>query len=888
MDDREHTAAVVTLSDERARRPALTGGKTANLARLLSASFRVPEGLCVTTEVYHKLIDDEVICSLIGELEGIGPDGPAKSRELTAAIRERIEAGSLPANVRGAVTELIDEEAVYAVRSSATAEDLPSASFAGQHDTVLNVSGVDAVEEAVLRCMASLFTERAVSYRAVNQIPHSDVAMAVVVQRMIDAESSGVLFTADPTSGRRSIASIDAAFGLGEAVVSGTVTAESIQVDRRSGEILDRRPQGNADSDTDSNAGGPVLDVAQIAELVEVGGRIEDLFDSPQDVEWSFTDENLWILQSRPITTLWPIPSPPPESDGLHVYYSWNHRQGMTEVMPPLVADCWLRTMRGILDRMGFRPAIGPVPVTGGGLVYIDMTAFLVSDRIRPKMLDGLDEFDRQAIAPLKEVMEQRGDELPDSSLLRGISPGQSLVSGLRLGVVFLRSVDSILRGMVGSYHEEVPSRGRRWADELAGNLIQRIRAGATVRDRIELVLEANDEAAWKAMSQALMLWNIYYYRSRINRLCGDAEEEIEALQRGLRQNVTTAMMLELGDLTDIARDLPAVEEAIIEGADLDEIQETEGGKEFVAAFERFLERYGFRAPAEIEFSRPRYHEDPSPLLSSIQTSLKSGSRGEHLRHMERLEDKADEAIETLMYRAGKGIFGSIRRRRVRANAVRFRSYLAMRELTKYALSQLLSETRRQVLEAGEHLAREGGLEAVDDVWYFTLDELLDALHEPSRPPAIDINQRRSDLRRYRQQRPARVITSDGEIPLGDTGDPSDGDGLVGIPTSGGVAEGVVRVILDPTEAALEPGEILVAPHTDPGWTPLFLNAVGLVTNVGGLMTHGSLVAREYGIPSVVLADATEKLQSGQTIRVDGDRGVIELLHAEHEDAESL
>ncbi len=210
--------------------------------------------------------------------------------------------------------------------------------------------------------------------------------------------------------------------------------------------------------------------------------------------------------------------------------------------------------------------------------------------------------------------------------------------------------------------------------------------------------------------------------------------------------------------------------------------------------------------------------------------------------------------------------------------AARYRSYISLREVPKYSLSQLLAETRWQVLAAGGLLQREGGLEDAQDVWLYDFDELLSALENPGEPLSVDMASRRAEYQWHRQLRHPAVITSDGEIPRAEPPAAPGVDGLVGIPTSGGVAEGIVRVIYDPSDAMLESGEILVAPHTDPGWTPLFLNAAGLVTNVGGVMTHGSLVAREYGIPSVVLAEATMRLKSGQRVRVDGYRGVVELL----------
>ena len=270
--------------------------------------------------------------------------------------------------------------------------------------------------------------------------------------------------------------------------------------------------------------------------------------------------------------------------------------------------------------------------------------------------------------------------------------------------------------------------------------------------------------------------------------------------------------------------------------------------------------------------------EDPSPLLGTVRAKLETGEPGDHKIHVEHLVTEAERAITRLERQANQERFGSIRRRLVRPFALRYRSYLSMREASKYALSQLLAETRRHVLAAGERLEREGRLEDANDVWLYDFDELLDELTNPDTPTDIDIDARRAEHFHHQQLRPPRIITSDGEIPRGSTVSTVNTDGLVGIPTASGVAEGRARVIDEPGDATLETGEILVAPHTDPGWTPLFLNAAGLVTSNGGKMTHGSIVAREYGIPSVVVAEATEQIDTGQRIRVDGNRGVVELL----------
>ncbi|MFC4541374.1 PEP/pyruvate-binding domain-containing protein [Halosolutus amylolyticus] len=881
METLEPKHLVLPLTGAATADATLTGGKGANLARLIDAGLPVPDGFCVTTAVYDRLVADAEIEALIADLEDVDPTATGRQRALAGELRDRLRERPLPADVREAIASAVDDDAVYVARSSATAEDLPSASFAGQHETELELEGLEAVLDAISACMASLFTDRAVAYRATNNVPHGDVSMAVVVQRMVDADASGVLFTADPTSGRRTVASIDAAAGLGESVVSGTVTADNVRVDRESGEILEYRV-GDRDESNDGRSGdsqrGRVLSDEQVTTLVSYADAIERLFDTPQDVEWSVADGRLWVLQSRPITTLFPVPSPPPDDDALHVYYSFNHRQGMTESMPPLVADYWRRVTATTLGRVvGYDLPTGPVSTTAGGIVYMDVTPLVRSDRLSARLFASLEEVDRAAIPPLEDVRERRGDELADISLLRGVSPTRTLSTAGRLLPAVGRSILAIVRGLVSRSYEGVPRRSREWADRLAERLIRGVRGGETHRDRIRILLETYEEIAFEGVTQAFKLWNVYVYRAALKRLCPGADEEFEALGRGLRENVTTAMMLELGDVTDVARDRPAVEQALSDGRDLEEIREVEGGEAFVAAFEDFLDEYGFRAPAEIEFSRPRYREDPSPLLETVRASLETGERGDHRRRVDRLEAEAEAAIERLERRAAQAAFGSIRRRLVRPFAARYRSYLSMRETPKYALSQLLDETRHQVLAAGEYLEREGGLDDAADVWLYDFDELLSALASPAEPIDVDLDARRAEHRRNRQLRAPRVIASDGEIPRGAAAD-TDVDGLVGTPTSDGIAEGVARVVHDPGDAALERGEILVAPHTDPGWTPLFLNAAGLVTDVGGVMTHGSLVAREYGIPSVVAAEATREIDTGDRIRVDGIRGVVEFL----------
>jgi len=331
------------FEDESATHASVTGGKGANLARLVDAGIAVPAGFCVTTDAYRTLVTDPETHRAIESLDELDPTDADRIGDLGATIRERIRNAAFPSHVREAIERALadlDAETV-SVRSSATAEDLPTASFAGQHETYLNVSPDDVLDR-VRDCMASLYTDRAVTYRLRNDVPSSDVALAVVVQTMVDADTAGVLFTADPITENRHVASIEANYGLGESIVAGEVSADTIRVDRERGTVLSydigektvRVQSGSGDgieraTVSDDSRERRVLSPEQVHRLVERGGEIEDLFDGPQDIEWAFRDGELFVLQSRPITSLYPLVSPDADDGLLHVYMSFGHQQAM-------------------------------------------------------------------------------------------------------------------------------------------------------------------------------------------------------------------------------------------------------------------------------------------------------------------------------------------------------------------------------------------------------------------------------------------------------------------------------------------------------------------------------------------------------------------------------
>src|SRR5438132_5157024 len=392
---------------------AVVGGKGAHLGELSRIEgIRVPAGFCVTTDAFRRIREDAPsLGNRLSRLSRLNPDDREAIRTRSAEIRGTLEGIVVPDDVAAAITRplaRLGEQAAYAVRSSATGEDLPAASFAGQHDTYLNVVGPAAILQHVGRCCASLFTERAVTYRLRNGFDHRKVHMAVVVQQMVFPQAAGILFTADPVTGNRKVASVEASFGLGEALVSGLVNADVYKV--RDGEVVARTVATKRLAIKAAPAGGtheqaieperqeqPALTDAQVVRLALLGRRIEAHFGHPQDIEWCLVDDGFQIVQSRPITTLFPIPETGDQEN--HVYVSVGHGQMMTDPMKPLGLSVWQLT------------AMVPMHEAGGRL-FVDVTQILASPASRAGLVGLLGKSD-PLIGDAFQTILDRGDFIP-------------------------------------------------------------------------------------------------------------------------------------------------------------------------------------------------------------------------------------------------------------------------------------------------------------------------------------------------------------------------------------------------------------------------------------------------------------------------------------------
>ena len=872
---------------------ALVGGKAANLGELTGAQLPVPPGFCVTTTAYAQVAEEADLQSVLDKYPA-GEDGEAQRlANMAQAARTRLLAATMPREIADAITEAYGvlgagEPIPVAVRSSATAEDLPFASFAGQQDTYLNIVGVNAVLDAVLRCWASLWTDRAVSYRESLGLDQSNVKLAVVVQRMVQSSVAGVLFTANPVTGKRRQAVIDANPGLGEAVVSGATNPDHFVVNTATGEIIECRlgdkrvvisgtaGGGTLRSEVRDGSKEACLTDEQIRALAELGAHVEAYYGSPQDTEWAIDPEGvLWLTQSRPITTLYPLPANAPTSeDVLRVYFSFNVFQGVYRPFTPAGGSLFHLIGSGIAAGTGNPqpdPLAGPPIMLDAGLrLYLDVTP-LLRNKLGRRLLIGAAGFGEARSAPLfKQVTsDPRLSIIPTKRwpLIRAFG---SLFEKTRAPLYALQAVfwPKAAVKRVQQAAERVRATnfitpGLKSEDRLRG-------AERFVENFVHIVGGVAPALPVGLGSQAIA-----------GRLLGDLAkpEERQVVLRGLPHNPTTEMDLELWHLSQRVAEYPDVVEHVQEATPEQLAQEYRAGTlpaQLQQGLAAFLAVYGHRGVAEIDLGLPRWSEDPTHILGALGNylHLKDANLAPDVQ-FQRGAQEAENMLAELVQRARRKSW--LRGRLVHFFLRRTRDLVGVREMPKFTIVLMMARIRELLWSIGEELEQDGRLEAAEDVFFLTLREIHTALAGKDMHEIVRDHRTDYDFEMRRRRIP-RVLLSDGTEPSALATDEADeAQGVLrGTPASPGRVTAKARVMLDPTGAHLAPGEILVAPSTDPGWTPLFLTAGGLVMEMGGAISHGAVVAREYGIPAVVgVAGAIERISTGQQITVDGAAGKI-------------
>jgi len=862
------------------------GGKALNLGIMSSAGLPVPGGFCVTTDAYRSVVADQ-LDDLMGKL------GDATDRgEATAAAgkaRGRVLSVELPPQLRIAIADhyqaLGDNEPV-AVRSSATAEDLAYASFAGQQDTYLNVVGSAALLDAVRRCWASLWTDRAVSYRNANAIDHRSVALAVVVQRMIDATAAGVMFTANPITGTRHETVIDASPGLGEAVVSGAVNPDHFVVNAVDRSIVTRRlgdkrimitslPGGGTElRELTGGSSEACLNDEQVLQLVDLGQQVQRQYGAPQDTEWALDSAGtFWLTQARPITTLYPQART--HGPGLRVLMCLSLAQGLTRPITPMGIAAVRLIGTSVATEVRIppdEPLAGPAAMHAPGQrLYLDLTSALRNRLGRRAIIGAFTVMEARAATVLKRLAER-----PEFSLIqtRDHTMLRHIAGALLRNKVPFRMIAGLINPNLAYRGIATTERRLRRALTLPAN--------ATASQRLDFVEQ-------RLGSLFLLMPRTFAYAVggllmlRVSRqLLGDAAEpgELQEVLRGLPHNVTTEMDLELWGLTEKIRNDQPSHGAFTESSVPDLLQRYRERKLPPVAqrgLQSFLRRYGHRAVAEIDLGIPRWSDDPSHLLGVISNYLRLNTDDlDPIAQFHAGQARAESMITILTERMAER--SQVRARMVGWALRRVRQLVGLRESPKFLLIVALATMREHLKVIGRQLAANKLIDQVDDVFFLDLGEVRQGLSGENVQPLVVVRREAYEQELKRRHIP-RLLLSDGTEPEAIAGAAAGVDGaLVGSPASTGTVTGPARVVLDPVGAHLEPGEILVAPSTDPGWTPLFLTAGGLVMEMGGSNSHGAVVAREYGIPAVVgVPDATHKIETGQLITVDGAAGLVSL-----------
>jgi rifampicin phosphotransferase len=854
---------------------SMVGGKGANLGELSNVEgILVPDGFCVTTEAYKRITgNNQELIGLLDELSHLRVEDREKVIVVSKKIRMVIERISISKYIADEIEIFLTkfgEKDAYAVRSSATAEDLPTASFAGQQETYLNIMGKDEILKHISKCWASLFTERAVTYRLQNGFDHCKVQLSVVVQKMVFPEVSGILFTADPVTSNRKVLSIDASFGLGEALVSGLVNPDNYKV--QSGKVIDKKISTKKMAIYALKNGGTkqqeielkvqnmqALTDEQILSLTHMGRSIEERFGTPQDIEWCLAHDTFYIVQSRPITTLYPIPKAKDKEN--HVYLSVGHQQMMTDPLKPLGMS--------LMELISFGHRF-----KAGGRLFVDVTQMLASPDSRKMLLNNMGQHDELFKDALMTIIERDfikclpndKEELSDHKSNKSATPANSEAK--------IESNPEIVSGLIKKSQTSIEELKQKIQTKSGLHLIDFILKD--IEELKKILFDPQSSAVFTAAINA-SLW----INEKMKEWLGE-KNAADILSQSVPNNITSEMGLALMDVADVIRPYPEVIEYlqhVKEDNFLEELVKFHGGQETRDAILSYLIKYGMRCSGEIDITRTRWSEKPIILVPMILSNIKNFEPNEGNRKFEQGRQEALKKEQELLNRLKQLPDGEQKAKVTKRMIDLIRNFIGYREYPKYGMVSRYFVYKQALMKEAERLVKANVIHEKEDIYYLTFEELREVVRTNKLDYAI-ISKGQDEHKLYEKLTPPRVITSDGEIVTGEyKRENLPAGAIAGLPVSSGVIEGRARVILSMEDANLEDGDILVTTFTDPSWTPLFVSIKGLVTEVGGLMTHGAVIAREYGLPAVVgVENATKLIKDGNRIRVHGTDGYVEIL----------
>src|SRR5258707_2130626 len=694
---------VVGFQDIDKTKLMVVGGKGANLGELSRIDgIIVPEGFCITTEAYKRMISQTPeFHDLLEQLSLLKVEDRERICEISKKIRSVIEGTGIAKEIDEAVTHLITklgDKNAYAVRSSATAEDLPTASFAGQQDTYLNIIGKEAILKHISKCWASLFTDRAVIYRMQNGFDHKKVHLSVVIQKMVYPEAAGIMFTADPITSNRKLLSIDASFGLGEALVSGLVSADCYKVQEE--EIVDKMIAtkklaiyGLKEGGTETQQIAPdqqktqTLTEQQILQLARIGRQIEAYFGCPQDIEWCLVDDTFYIVQSRPITTLYPIPEANDQEN--HVYLSVGHQQMMTDPMKPLGLSFFLLTTCAPMHK-------------AGGRLFVDVTPMLASPASRESILDVMGKGDPLIKDALMTIIE-RGDfiqSLPDDKQEKTpgkSNQGPSLADFQTLNEYDPAIVSDLIKRSETSIEELKQNIQTKSGSDLLDFIledIQQLKKSLSGPQGFGVIMTAMNASSW--ISENMKEW------------LGE-KNVTDTLSQSVPNNITSKMGLELLDVADVIRHYPEVIEYLQHAKDdnfLDELVQFDGGQESRDAIQAYLNKYGMRCAGEIDITRPRWSEKPTTLIPMILRNIKNFEPHASTRKFDQERQEALEKELEVLDRLKQLPDGEQKAKETKRMISLIRNFIGYREYPKYGMVHRYFVYKQALLQEAEQLVQ--------------------------------------------------------------------------------------------------------------------------------------------------------------------------------------
>lgn len=866
------------------------GGKCVNLSAMIQAGFPVPTGFVITTACYRDfVIANDLDQFIIEQCNQIDVADMSAFETASVNIRERFAQGTIPDSVVAAITAayqaMTDSNLAVAVRSSATAEDLPDASFAGQQETYLNINGIDALLDATKQCWSSLWTARAIAYRIQQEISQKSVALAVAVQQMVPAEAAGVMFTVNPVTGNTDEIMINATWGLGEALVSGQVNPDTIVLDKATAQIKESQMGDKQIMTAPTATGTDEIEVAlerrnkiavsdaHLRELARLGYEIESHFGIAQDIEWATTERGVYILQSRPVTTLsgtaeiivdevpgddnwWPIVDANPQPFDL-----WTQADVGERWPDPVTPLTWSTAYSMIDENMGQtftqitdRPYINEIewPRRMRGRVYMNEGAMVHA------MTDG---FGLPA-SMIAAALTNFGLITPENDRYRW---GRIL----RTAPIQFRMIRKQQKDLV-RFEEHFPQIDR-WVDEFMARDLSTVNDQALWQEAEGIWYERlmhymNDHAS--STSQSMMA---YAQLEKTLKQWLDRDDIVNQLISGLSDVISAEIVPSLWEMVDTLRN--AGLESIVLNRDaptaLKTLRQTPDAKPFMLQFNAFLQRHGHRCATEAEWLYPRWIEAPEQVIESLNSYLQAEQSFDLESIEARQSHQREEAIALVEQSVGP--------------LKRLHHLVRLRDNGQHYLVKLILPIRHIYATLGERWAAQGWLEHPEDFFFLVTPEIETVLKQ-GKPGDLELRQQVTERRQahqYWHQQPfydtldaaGKPVQSESNVDV----DNLDANAIAGIAASAGRVTGTARVVMTPQEAnQIQPGEILVTRATDPGWPPVFSVISGVVLEIGGQLSHGAIVAREYGLPAVVNAfGATERIRDGQTITVDGTNGVV-------------